>query len=911
MKNLALFGLLTFFHQHALGETAPHYVNGRVDDLEMREREAILALPLSQVYKYDDLQKKIRHALASGTLNTLQTSDTSNDNNNADTVVRLAILLFSNYVMTLDNDYKRLFLTQIHWLKRNLRANDNGMLCWQTGFDEGSKRVYSFRTTGRCSARLQAEGLAALARAWAYTGDEAYIRLICDAFVIFQKGVSDGGFITHLPNGGIWLAEYSADKPAFVLHTFLYTMFGIYEIARLLPDRVSRKLGLSSYLEKLNTALRDKIHEFDVAINDAHWSRYDLLLKAPELIVRLMNLKNDDQGRVYEIVYENRDERHVLQVAGDHMNSGTSPLAIDESQHLSGRVDGDQYGAFWSRHFYPDACEEIFVKLYGSIQRPATGDARIRLRWRPQLEPDLAELTGSDLGILVLVHDGQEWREVGPLQSEKDSILAEAEYVLPEGVMAKLYSPSFKRLNVQKRYHALHIIQLLEWIKVWPQSADILLSFIERWQKRLPKLAGDDAIAPYLPAQLTQWAMYPETAPSVLISIKNLDPEELWHQEFNFNFCRQSKFLCPYVGQLVNYSELYEGKNGHADIKGIHARYWSVPGPAFSPPLLRHGLLYLGAGFSKDCQGTGVIMSIEPTDLAVRWRTAVEGAIGDTTIVEVNGRLISAAGDKLIGVDPKSGALLWEVPLADCAQESFIASADNVVYFGAGSDAWAINANGAPLWRHTLGGRIFGAPAMVDDKAVFADYGSTLTALRRSTGEIVWETELPGDGGAFAGPLLAMSSIYVADRGGYVSKFNEKGQLTASFYSGVSYIAGPILCGKHIVTANLDGRVDWLDPQNLISEKSLAIPSKYVFGTPRCMDHHVFVAGYGASMERSMVYVLKEGEIIKSWVLPGTFRSLASLLLDGGVVFAWSTELSGELDGYDAALFRIANHESE
>ncbi len=160
-------------------------------------------------------------------------------------------------------DRRHTFLGAADWLVENLRPNAAGLDVWTHEFD------WEYRTPltkGWYSCLSQGQGLSALVRAHALTGDERYLAAAKRAFPVFTVPLQEGG-VTHWDDDGyVWFEETVVDPPTHILNGFMWASWGMYDYALHTGDASARQL----WDDAVHT-LRDRLDRFDIG----YWSLYD------------------------------------------------------------------------------------------------------------------------------------------------------------------------------------------------------------------------------------------------------------------------------------------------------------------------------------------------------------------------------------------------------------------------------------------------------------------------------------------------------------------------------------------------------------------------------------------------------------------------------------------------------------
>lgn len=308
-------------------------------------------------------------------------------------------------------------------------------------------------------------------------------------------------------------------------------------------------------------------------------------------------------------------------------------------------------------------------------------------------------------------------------------------------------------------------------------------------------------------------------------------------------------------------------------------------GPAYAVPAIDDRSIYIGSGFDNDCRNTGEIRAFDKASLALVWKTAVNGAIGDTSLTLVDNKVIFGAGDGVAAIRTSDGRLVWQRHLKGCFQESFIRLYQNRIYMGSSTGhIYSITPQGQVLWQNRLPGTVFAAPAVFGNTLYFVDMTNTLSAVNVATGQIGWQKQLPlepGDqAGIFASPLFYDNSLLIATYSHDVWRVSLTGQVEARYSGSDRYVASPIVCDGSIVVANLTGQVDWLAAANLQPRANVIITGSLLFGTPQCYNKIIVVTVYGSEDKASVLYYLEFGQVLKQVEFPCCKHALTTTTVD-------------------------------
>ena len=205
-----------------------------------------------------------------------------------------------------------------------------------------------------------------------------------------------------------------------------------------------------------------------------------------------------------------------------------------------------------------------------------------------------------------------------------------------------------------------------------------------------------------------------------------------------------------------------------------------------------------------------------PTEPLVLRQSGVMLAVGDTLVVGLAGRLA--------GLNPSSGSILWETPIASPRGindvERLVDLVGHVSRDGVNVCARAFQASigcvnatrGNLLWTKPANG-IQGIAG--DDRLLFGtETDGTVIALNRADGERVWSSERLRYRGLTA-PLLAGRSIAIGDATGFIHLLSrEDGSLLNRLTTdGSAIAAAPVLAGNTLIVVTRNGGVYGFQPE--------------------------------------------------------------------------------------------------
>ncbi len=152
---------------------------------------------------------------------------------------------------TNDPDRKQKFLRVADWLCAHLEANTHGVGVWNHYFN------WEYRDTLRApwySALAQGQGISLLLRAHKETDETKYLDVARQAFVSFERPISEGGVAYTDESGDLWFEEYLVSPPTHILNGFIWALWGVYDYSLATQDPSARHLfdrGIRTLLHNL------------------------------------------------------------------------------------------------------------------------------------------------------------------------------------------------------------------------------------------------------------------------------------------------------------------------------------------------------------------------------------------------------------------------------------------------------------------------------------------------------------------------------------------------------------------------------------------------------------------------------------------------------------------------------------
>lgn len=159
------------------------------------------------------------------------------------------------------------------------------------------------------------------------------------------------------------------------------------------------------------------------------------------------------------------------------------------------------------------------------------------------------------------------------------------------------------------------------------------------------------------------------------------------------------------------------------------------------------------------------IYAINPSTLAVKWKTKLDGAINASATLSEDGRLyVGTLSKTLFALDLATGSIVWQRPLAGWLYSSPSLDGDTL-YIGAVIGAedgkvYAIDAQtGAQRWEYPVGSAVAGKILVLENQVVFTAENGTIGALTKE-GALDWKETYEHN--FYAGPMLWDGTLLAA-----------------------------------------------------------------------------------------------------------------------------------------------------
>jgi outer membrane protein assembly factor BamB len=250
-----------------------------------------------------------------------------------------------------------------------------------------------------------------------------------------------------------------------------------------------------------------------------------------------------------------------------------------------------------------------------------------------------------------------------------------------------------------------------------------------------------------------------------------------------------------------------------------------------------------------------------------------------------NGLVVVAGADQLTGLDVRTGAPRWNVPVTGGFSAPPLADSGWVIAAATGGDVLTLRAtDGRVLWTKALGASVRARPAIAADAAYFSLDNSHLVSVELLTGNPRWDRALPGK----PGDLLVLDDrLFVGGEDKWFYCVNtENGDQRWRKRVGGKAAGVPAIDEKRVYYVALDNMLWVLDRGNGVMKWKQALPFR-PSGGPIVMGGVVVVSGvafeiYGYRVDDGGIagnVVLPSDLAAAPQVLPGITVALASIAI--------------------------------
>ena len=180
-------------------------------------------------------------------------------------IAMYALANYNEFVRTREEEYKRIFLKHVQWLKGNA-VNRNDFVIWFLYFEPTG---YNCKIPW-ISAMTQGLAISAFVRAYNITKDEKLLELARKALKSFEIPISMGGVLRIDDGGDYWYEEVACPNSASILNGFIFSLMGVYDFYEIVEDKKAEKI----FYKGIET-LRKHLQDYELKLLFFRWSRYD------------------------------------------------------------------------------------------------------------------------------------------------------------------------------------------------------------------------------------------------------------------------------------------------------------------------------------------------------------------------------------------------------------------------------------------------------------------------------------------------------------------------------------------------------------------------------------------------------------------------------------------------------------
>jgi hypothetical protein len=180
-------------------------------------------------------------------------------------IAMYALANYNEFVRSKEEEYKRIFLKHVHWLKKNA-VSRNGSVIWFLYFEPIGYNC----NIPWISAMTQGLAISALVRAYNIRKDEKLLELAHKALKSFEIPISKGGVLHTDDNGNCWYEEAACPNSASILNGFIFSLMGVYDFYEITKDEKAEKI----FYEGIET-LHKHLTDYELKLLLFRWSRYD------------------------------------------------------------------------------------------------------------------------------------------------------------------------------------------------------------------------------------------------------------------------------------------------------------------------------------------------------------------------------------------------------------------------------------------------------------------------------------------------------------------------------------------------------------------------------------------------------------------------------------------------------------
>jgi outer membrane protein assembly factor BamB len=280
-------------------------------------------------------------------------------------------------------------------------------------------------------------------------------------------------------------------------------------------------------------------------------------------------------------------------------------------------------------------------------------------------------------------------------------------------------------------------------------------------------------------------------------------------------------------------------------------------------------------------------------DLLTGARQWMVPALPRSAPVFADSRLFIEEAGGLAALEARDGSVAWRIPLSDALAVPLASDHGRLVAATAAAVLTFRAGDGSLLWRHDLGSRPHGVPALSGDRIFVPVEDGRVMAFQADTGEMLWERRL----GAAANDILASKDrLFVGSDDNYLYCLNAgNGEKAWRARTGADVVSRPTVDERRVYFVSLDNVLRALNRRNGVQQWKRSLPFRPAW-PPIIVFDAVVVAGLVGPLR---AFYLKDGTPAGEMstgpdLLAGPLHAFESPAIVGPMLVAVTHNLAGD-----------------
>lgn len=178
-------------------------------------------------------------------------------------IAQYGLIIHANYIESKDTSLLKILTNCIKRLESIKKENE---LCVYWEYYEYNEK-YKIKPP-YTSSMAQGQVISFYLRYYQITKDDYFLKQSIKIYKFLKIEVQDGGVRRYDDECNLWFEEYPTEKPSFVLNGFIYCIFGLFDLKRIIDSQ-----DINEDIENCIKTLEVNLHKFDAG----YWSKYDLI----------------------------------------------------------------------------------------------------------------------------------------------------------------------------------------------------------------------------------------------------------------------------------------------------------------------------------------------------------------------------------------------------------------------------------------------------------------------------------------------------------------------------------------------------------------------------------------------------------------------------------------------------------